>query len=132
MHNTLAGDLILVVAEKPHEVFTRKGADLFMKKQVSLVEAILGFNFELTHLDGKKYTIYSKAGDIVGDGQKKIVKGFGMPFADETEEKGNLVIEFKVVMPKRGELKSEQLKVLAGVLPGTVNARPLDTNYEML
>ena len=47
---------------------------MFIKKSVSLVEALLGFNFELTHLDGKKITIYTRPGDIVGDGHKKVVR----------------------------------------------------------
>lgn len=55
-----------------------------------------------------------------------------MPFLDVPEEKGNLIIEFKVVMPKRGELTPEQLKALSFALPGETNPRPKDTNYEML
>ena len=58
------------------------------------------------HLDGKKRIIYTIPGDIVGDGSKKIVQGMGMPFIDYPEEYGNLVVEFKVMMPKRGELSA--------------------------
>lgn len=39
----MAGDLIFVVQEKPHEIFTRKGADLYMKKTITLVESLIGF-----------------------------------------------------------------------------------------
>jgi hypothetical protein len=35
-------------------------------------------------------------------------------------------------MPKRGELNPEQIKALAAILPGKINERPTDTNYEML
>jgi DnaJ-class molecular chaperone len=35
--DTHAGDLIFVVQEKAHDVFTRKGTDLFMKKKITLV-----------------------------------------------------------------------------------------------
>lgn len=99
-----AGDLILVLRQIPHEVFTRKGADLFIKKNIGLVEALLGFNFTFRHLDGKQFTLYTRPGDIVGDGHKKVVRNLGMPFFDEPEAFGNLIIQFKVVMPKRGEL----------------------------
>jgi len=51
-----------------------------MKKTISLIEALLGFNFKLKHLDGKEYTIYTEQGEIVGDHDKKIVKNLGMPF----------------------------------------------------
>lgn len=40
-----------------HELFERKGADLFYDKEISLIEALTGFNFELTHLDGTKINI---------------------------------------------------------------------------
>lgn len=41
--DALAGDLIFVTQEQPHNVFTRKGADLFMKKEINLFEALTGF-----------------------------------------------------------------------------------------
>lgn len=41
----MAGDVILVVNIQPHEVFERKGADLYMKKKITLLEALTGFNF---------------------------------------------------------------------------------------
>lgn len=71
-------------------------------------------------------------GEVIGDHDKKIVRGLGMPFYKDEEQKGNLIIEFKVTMPKRGELTPQQLAVLTQVLPGVVNARPKDINYEML
>jgi DnaJ family protein A protein 2 len=127
-----AGDLLLVVQEVHHEHFTRKGADLFLKKNISLIEALLGFNFKLTHLDGREYIVYTQAGEVVGDHDKKIIKGLGMPFYKNDELRGNLVVEFKVTMPKRGDLTAQQLQVLSQVLPGQANTRPSDSNYEML
>jgi DnaJ family protein A protein 2 len=125
----MAGDLILFLRENPHDVYTRKGSDLFIKKNIALIEALLGFNFTIAHLDGHEYTFYTHPGDIVGDGHKKVIKGLGMPFFDEPESRGNLIVEFKVVMPKRGELTAEQLKALSGALPGKINERPKGTNY---
>lgn len=61
-------------------MFTRKGADLYYKKTITLPEALLGFNFKLQHLDGREYTIYSKLGAVVGDHERKVVVGLGMPF----------------------------------------------------
>lgn len=43
MPDTIPGDLIFVVQEKEHSVYTRKGADLFMKKTIPLVDALIGF-----------------------------------------------------------------------------------------
>lgn len=35
-------------------------------------------------------------------------------------------------MPKRGDIDKADLEALAKLLPGTVNERPKDNNYEML
>lgn len=121
-----------MVQEQPHAHFTRKGADLYYKKTISLVEALLGFNFKLPHLDGREYTLFTRPGEVVGDHDRKVVQGLGMPFYKNEEQRGNLVVEFKVTMPKRGELTPQQQAALSQVLPGTINARPKDHNYEML
>lgn len=104
--DAMAGDLILIVQEKQHEVFTRKGADLFMKKDITLLEALTGLEFTLTHLDGHEYSIYTKKGEILSDKSKKVVGGLGMPFFKDSLSHGNLIIEFHVVMPKRGTLSA--------------------------
>jgi DnaJ-class molecular chaperone len=38
----LAGDLYFITQEKEHKIFTRKGADLFIKKDITLLEALTG------------------------------------------------------------------------------------------
>jgi len=53
----IAGDLVVVVEEKPHEVFKRKQADLIMIKKITLKEALVGYRFSITHLDGSKKVI---------------------------------------------------------------------------
>ena len=103
-----------------------------MKKKISLVEALIGFEFKVKHLDGSSFNIYTSKGEILGDKEKKVVRGLGMPFFKDPMSSGNLIIEFKIAMPKRGELSAEQLKELAALLPGKVNERPKDNDYEML
>lgn len=75
---------------------------MLMKKTITLVEALTGFEFTVKHLDEKEYTIYASEGEVISDEAKKIVKGLGMPFFKNPEEYGNLIIEFHVTMPKRG------------------------------
>lgn len=59
------GDVNFIVNEKPHAVFRREKADLFVSKKVSLVEALCGYQFELDHLDGRKLLIKTAPGDII-------------------------------------------------------------------
>merc|ERR1719263_1358735 len=75
------GDVVFVLKQQEHAVFKRKGADLFIERTISLVEALCGFTMELTHLDDRKLLIKSQPGDIV----KPMGRGFD-PFA-ETENK---------------------------------------------
>jgi len=73
-----AGDVVFVVKQDEHKIFKRKGADLFIEKDISLVEALCGFETEITHLDGRKLLIKTSPGDII----RPMVKGFD-PMADD-------------------------------------------------
>lgn len=53
-----------------------------------------------------------------------------MPFYKDAMSHGNLIIEFHVVMPKKGEISKEQIEGLAAILPGKENKRPAG-DYEM-
>merc|ERR1711977_142375 len=59
-----AGDVVFVLKEKPHDLYRRHGADLYVKKDISLVEALCGFEMELPKLDGRTLVIKTKPGDI--------------------------------------------------------------------
>merc|ERR1719326_1333752 len=67
-----AGDVIFVLKQQEHKLFKRRGADLFIERTISLVEALCGFELELTHLDGRKLHISTSPGEIV----KPMTHGF--------------------------------------------------------
>merc|ERR1719359_2456566 len=71
------GDVIFLLKQQEHADFKRRGADLFIERKISLVEALCGFEMEIPHLDGRKLIIKSGPGDIV----KPAAGGFD-PFAD--------------------------------------------------
>lgn len=54
---TEPGDVVIIIKEMPHKQFKRKGADLLIEKEISLLEALTGVDFVLTHLDGSKLRI---------------------------------------------------------------------------
>ena len=47
-----AGDLVFVLQMQKHAVFKRRGADLYMEKDITLLEALTGVKFVLEHMDG--------------------------------------------------------------------------------
>ena len=121
--NMEPGNINFVVQEKEHEVFTRKGADLMMRKTISLNEALCGFVWKITHLDGREIVVKSKPGEIIratADGGQpfvKIVKGEGMPSKGNMFVKGDLYVAFTVDFPKDNELTEGAVESLRKILP---------------
>jgi len=72
------GDVVFVLKQQEHAEFKRKGADLFIERKISLVEALCGFKIEVTHLDGRKLMIKTSPGEIV----QPMAQGFD-PMANE-------------------------------------------------
>merc|ERR1711939_455132 len=59
-----AGDVVFVLKEKEHDVFKRHGADLYVQKKISLLEALCGFTMELKKLDGRTLVIKTPPGFV--------------------------------------------------------------------
>ena len=61
----MAGDLHVRFMIKPHKLFERKGADLFINKKVTLLEALTGFTFNIAHLDGRTVKVATMPGEVI-------------------------------------------------------------------
>lgn len=122
--NVEPGNINFVVQEKEHEVFKRKGADLLITKSLTLKEALTGFAWKITHLDGRDVIIKSKPGEVIqaeAEGGKpyvKVVLNEGMPSQGNPFVRGGLYVLFTVVFPKSGELSESAVKALRQALPG--------------
>lgn len=66
--NVIPGDVIIVLNQEQHKTFRRDGADLFMEKEITLYEALCGFSFTITHLDGRIILVKSSPGEIIKPG----------------------------------------------------------------
>lgn len=102
----------MIISIKKHRYFERIGADLALEKEITLKEALLGFNFNCKFLDGKNYLISSLPGEVVSSGSMKSVKGKGMPFFRDRLSFGNLIIKFLVKFPRSSDLTSESRALL--------------------
>jgi len=112
------GDVVIEIKIKKHKLFQRTGADLTYVADISLLEALTGFELLITHLDDRKVLIKSKQGEIIKPGMIKTVKDCGMPFYDHPTQYGNLYIKFNIKFPK--SLQENQKNALQQLFPKIV------------
>ena len=105
--DAVRGDVKIIIQVVNDTPFQRKGNDLYYKKQLTLKEALCGFNFQFTHLNGKAM-VMNNTTTIIFNGAKKNINGLGMTAA------GSLIVEFDVVFPT--ELSSLQREALMNIL----------------
>ena len=130
--NMEPGNINFIVQEQAHEVFKRKGADLLITKTLSLNEALCGFAWKVTHLDGRQVVIESKPGEVIqaeaprGKPFCKIVPNEGMPSRGNPFVRGNLYVLFQVKFPQDGEISESAIQQLRRYLPG----KAMDIEYK--
>lgn len=117
------GDVVIVLQSQKDEVFTRANDHLFMKKKISLVEALTGFSTTITLLDGRALQIVSKPGVTCKPGSLKVIRGEGFPLPNDPSSRGNLYVEFEVEFPDSGTLSAQTLATLRGLLPAVPSTR---------
>ncbi|SYZ65834.1 heat_shock_protein_DNAJ (plasmid) [Leishmania braziliensis MHOM/BR/75/M2904] len=115
------GDFVVALQQVKHDIFTRDDCDLHMRHHLSLAEALCGFQFKFTHLDGRELVVRQARGTITKPGDVKCVIGEGMPVHRQPSKFGNLVIEFEVTYPDR--IESAQLQLLREALPPPKSVR---------
>jgi molecular chaperone DnaJ len=102
-----SGDLYVVIAVGPHEIFRREGANLHMEFPISVFQALLGAQLEVTTVLGETKTFSVDAGSQPGDALR--IRGAGMPQID-SGRRGDLYVHLRVVVPSR--LTSEQRRLI--------------------
>jgi curved DNA-binding protein len=100
------GDLYLKVTVLPHEVFERKGDDLYCEVPVDLYTAILGGE---THVPTLKGTVSLKIPPETQGGRTFRLKEQGMPRLRDSNKRGDLYANVKVVLPKGLSAKEKAL-----------------------
>lgn len=114
--DTVTGDVVFVLQQKEHAKFKRKSDDLFIEHRLNLREALCGFQFVLTHLDGRKLLIKSKPGEVIKPDHSKAINNEGMPHYKRPSMKGRLYIHFNVDFPASA-LTLEKSRMLETILP---------------
>ncbi|XP_065866335.1 dnaJ protein homolog ANJ1 [Euphorbia lathyris] len=126
--DTITGDIVFVLQQKDHPKFKRKGDDLVVEHNLSLTEALCGFHFVLTHLDGRQLLIKSNPGEVVKPDSFKGINDEGMPLYQRPFMKGKLYIHFNVEFPD--SLSPDQVKALEAILPGRPSSQLTDMELD--
>ena len=92
-------------------MFVRQGLDLIVKKNITLKEALVGFKFEIKHLNRKTYVINNFDSKVVTPNFKTVIDKMGMKRGEKT---GRLILLFEIEFPKT--LSAEQKEQLKNIL----------------
>ena len=103
------GNLIFVVQELPDKIFKREKDNLRYTLEISLKDALLGFEKYITHLDGHQVKVkkdgVSQQGDVIK------IKGEGMPIHNKGDT-GDLYVVLKIIFPQNlTDIQKEKLKI---------------------
>ncbi|HCC68391.1 MAG TPA: molecular chaperone DnaJ [Nitrospiraceae bacterium] len=90
-----SGDLHMEITVRPHQVFSRKGDDLYVDVPVTIGEATLGGKIDVPTIDGTASMTLPPGTD---SGQKFKLKGKGMP--NRSGARGDEFVTIKIVVPK--------------------------------
>ena len=118
------GDIIIVLQQVENQQFRRDGHDLWMEHTINLIEALCGFEFLITHLDGRKLVVKSAAGDVIKPGSVKCIPGEGFPIHKRPFDKGRLFIKFTVEFPAPGTVSAAQAQQLEKIIPTMTRTQP--------
>lgn len=101
-----AGDLYVRIKIAPHKVFSRQGDDLFVKKEINLLDVLLGAKAEIPTIGGNRvfveippdFNLKEKL-RIMGEGMTRF-GGFG---------RGDLYVDWDIKTPKKLSARAKKL-----------------------
>ncbi len=117
------GDLYLIIKTGPHPVFNRVADDIFATVPVTMTEAALGAKIDVPTIDGRTQL---KIPPGTQTGQKLRLREKGVPSASREGQRGDQIVEVKIVVPRiQDERSKEILRELAALNPEDPRAEML-------
>jgi len=93
----LPGHINFRIVTLPHPYFERTGNDLHYTHHISLLDALVGFQGGVKHLDGHQVPIQTAG--VTKPGEIRRIAGEGMPLHNYASQKGDLYVKFIVDFP---------------------------------
>ena len=126
IHTMQNDNLIFIINEQEHNIFKRVENDLIVGLDINLIDSLIGFKFEFTHLDGSKFLIESDT--IIKQDSIKVIKNKGMPYNSQAQVFGDLIFKFNIIYPT--QLHSKDFTTLKNILPNSIFKPITNTNLE--
>ena len=106
-----AGDLIITVVVRKHNVFERNGANIYCEVPITVAEATLGAEIEVPTLEGKMpFTIP----EGTQPGTEFSIKQKGIPYVNNSGRRGDLIFTVNVEIPRSlTEKQKEHMRAFA-------------------
>ena len=96
----IPADVVFLIKDKPHEVFTRDGSNIRYKQKLSLKDALLPpVRLSVPTLDNTNMSVTLQ--NIVAPNSQHILTGQGLPLVKEPYRRGDLILDFDVNFPQK-------------------------------
>jgi molecular chaperone DnaJ len=101
-----AGDLYVDIALKPHPIFQREAANIFIRVPLRMSQAALGGHVEVPSIDGGRTRVTIPAGSQTGDQFRLRGKGFSVL---RSAARGDMYVQVSVETPQNLTPKQREL-----------------------
>ncbi|XP_038027161.1 dnaJ homolog subfamily B member 5 isoform X1 [Anas acuta] len=105
--DNIPADIVFILKDKPHSHFKRDGTNVVYTANISLKEALCGCTVNIPTIDGR--VIPLPCNDIIKPGTVKRLRGEGLPFPKAPNQRGDLIVEFKIRFPDRIAPQTRQI-----------------------
>lgn len=112
--NTIAADIVFIIRDKPHPLFTRDGSDVRYTHKISLKDALTcDKTVRIPTLTGEFVNL--PLHEIIKPNSTKTIPYKGLPHSREPTKFGDLIVTFDIIFPD--SLSAESRKLVAEALP---------------
>lgn len=111
--NNIPADVVFVIKDKPHPVYTREGSNLKYKATITLKESLCGTTIHVPTIEGSHSRL--SVNWVVKPGSTQILIGEGLPLPKQPSKRGDLIVEFDVKFPT--QLNKATKDILRDCLP---------------
>jgi len=92
--NRIPADIIFVVRDKPHNIFKRYGPHIEYPAPITRKQFLNGLKIDIPTLEEEIITF--SLGDLSKPNTIKRFAGRGLPFADNPQKRGDLIVRFEL------------------------------------